>query len=336
MSNRDPNRASEPCDLQLVLDSQLAQKLIGALAFPLELKFLDFDQAESPGSDNGGDNEPTTGFDSDLAEVEDDSHLEDVLDDVGFRPVIDELSPRDDPAEVDDLVDTIAAAAADPVELQVDPPGRDDAAPEADEDAAEAPAAQKLPGQKRSRIEVLGLALTIVSAPEVQVGNPVILSNLTVRVRARLRVHVQLFGRWRSFPIRLPQMTFHGQQATLKLSAVGSVIYAEPALQALDLTASVNLFKKPMRLKLSVSKFVNRQLAGREPLQVVDLGMMSRGLSIGAEQPDVRILALDNTPDGLMVKLDFELPESSSTVWDNDPSTADATDSAATVDVLQE
>ncbi len=333
MSNRDPDRASEPCDLQLLLDSQLAQKLIGALAFPLELKFLDFDQSESSGTAS----DPTPEFDSDLAEAEDESHLEEVLDDVGLRPAMDGLRPREELAEVDDLVDTIAADAADPAETRLDSPAVDGAALDTCEDSVDASTApQKLPGQKRSRIEVLGLALTIVSAPDVQVGNPVILSNLTVRVRTRLRVHVQLFGRWRSFPLRLPQMTFHGQQATLQLSAAGSIIYAEPALQALDLTASVNLFKKPMRLKLSISKFVNRQLAGREPLQVVDLGMMSRGLWIGAEQPEVRILALDNTPDGLMVKLNFELPENSSSVWDNGSSASGEASTAEVVEVVQE
>lgn len=310
MADNEQVFSSQSSDIQFFLNSQLAQKLLQSVEFPLEMHFLEHDEAAT--ADPSGTGEGVAEDDANVTPPE-----PDVEEKVATWGDFSVTFPKDFPSDeknlsVDDveermgaadLEDTIAGISEDRNDLEVAESVPDDAL--AADGPGKADSSQSLPDKKRSRVEIMGLSLTVVSAPDVQIGNPVVLSNLTIKVRAKLRVFVQLFGRWHSFPIKIPQVTLQGQSATLTLTARGATIVATPELQDLDITTAVKVFKKTIPLKFSVSRFVNKHLGRREPLSVIDLGTMSRSMIFGAGHPDVQVAALANRPEGLLVKLNF-------------------------------
>ncbi len=309
MADNEQIFSSQTSDIQFFLNTQLAQKLLQSIEFPLEMHFLENDQAATAGpahADSAGVEDVAGEMPTILPDQEPEEKPASWGD---FSVTFPQDMPGDDIEErldTADLEDTIAGISEDRSDLDLAGACVDDT-PEGD--TPERDRADSLPDKKRSRVEIMGLSLTVVSAPDVQIGNPVILSNLTLKVRAKLRVFVQLFGRWHSFPIKIPQVTLQGQAATLTLTARGTSIVATPELKDLDITTAVKVFKKHIPLKFSVSRFVNRQLERREPIPVVDLGTVSRSMVFGKGHPDVQVAALANRPEGLLVKLNF--------VWHN-------------------
>ena len=253
MADNEQVFSSQTTDIQFFLNTQLAQKLLQSIEFPLEMHFLENDQAasaesahvDSAGMEDESEDPPTI-----MPEQEPEEKTAIWGD---FSVTIPQDMPGEDNEErldTADLEDTIAGISEDRSDLDLVGATVDDA-PECD-NTEQARVDSSLPDKKRSRVEIMGLSLTVVSAPDVQIGNPVILSNLTIKVRAKLRVFVQLFGRWHSFPIKIPQVTLQGQAATLTLTARGAAIVATPELQDLDITTAVKVFKKHIPLKFSV------------------------------------------------------------------------------------
>lgn len=275
----DDDSASN-CDLQLCVDSAFGQKFLNAVEFPLQVDF------------------PSDSFaDSDVEPYLDDGE---VIEDEPPSPV-ERAQNGEDSDELGEVMQEVVAQAL----LDSYQQAQDETGPADTEDA---PTEDKLPAvydKKRTKVEIISLSLIVPTAPTLHVGNPISLSDITVKIHAKIKVCVRVLGRWRCVRASIPWVTLSGREAILQLSSEGPIIYATPIVKNIDMTVAVKIFKWSVKCKLGLTRIVNRELRKRGPIQLVDLSSFEQSIPYSEKRPSIDSITFANGPKGLVVKSTF-------------------------------
>jgi hypothetical protein len=158
--------------------------------------------------------------------------------------------------------------------------------------------------EKRYRVLVRSLSITVPRAPDLAIGNPVELHNIALNVKAQLKIGVRFLGKWRWQETTTPWLTMEGRKAVLKLEALDSQLLVVPELQDTGVVISLNIWKWPLKCRLGLSKWINRQLLRRGPFKVVDFADFHLGTEMLGKKPHFKIGSVCNTEGHLKITAD--------------------------------
>jgi hypothetical protein len=158
--------------------------------------------------------------------------------------------------------------------------------------------------EKRYRVQVRSLVVTLPEAPQMHLGNPVELRDVALQVQAELKVGIRLLGKWH-WKNTSTQLEFAGRKAKLLLQAQGSQLLAVPELEDTDVVLRLAIWKWQLKCKFGVSGWINRQLAKRGPFPLVDFADVHGGRQILGKTPEFAIHSIIDGSDYLQIKADI-------------------------------
>lgn len=158
--------------------------------------------------------------------------------------------------------------------------------------------------EKRYQVIVRSLAVIIPSAPELNLGNPIEIGNITMRVKADIKVGVRILGKWRWKDTSTPWLNLEGRKATLGLEAQDSRLMVIPELEDTGMALTLTIWKWQLKCKLGISRWINRQLLKRGPFKAVDFADLHLGAQLLGKTPTFAIRAVSNTKEFLEIKAD--------------------------------
>lgn len=253
------------CDLQLTLNAQFGTKILDSIRFPWSAQY-DFQPAYYP----------FDLFDKEQSEIDKEEEGGIIADDVLVEPLQQRFGGEHDHA-VEDL--------------------------ENDYSAAEARAEIEAEGDSRYKIDFYSVSLIVPEKPKVALGNPVRIDDLTVRIKARFRASIRVFGKEYSTHKSTPWVTLYGRSATIKLFAEGATVFGAVVLNDIDLLAKVKIFKWHYDCQLGLTKLMNKHLAKRRAFELLDLSSFQRSIIPEGGNLAVDRVEFDETSDQLLVKL---------------------------------
>lgn len=259
------NKAQD-CDLQLTLNEAFGAKLLNSIRFPWSIQY-DLQPAYYP---------------FDVLEQERSNGGEDDTGDA----IIDEVL-------VEPLQQQFAAASADEAATVW---GVDDL-------ACEVEAAEDDTSERRYKIDVHSVSLIVPQKPSLKLGNPVTIDDLTVRVKARFKASIRVFGKEYSTIKTTPWVSLSGRSATLKLSADGARVLGTLVLDDIDLVAKVKILKWHYNCQLGLTRIMNKQLAKRGAFELLDLSAFQRSLLPESDIIAIESVTFDATATQLLVNL---------------------------------
>lgn len=254
---------TQDCDLQLTLNEAFGAKLLNSIRFPWSIKY-DLQPAYYP-------------FDVFEQEQTDNDDASDAIsDEVLAAPLQQQFTTASDDSDIQRPIDDLAC------DLDA-----------ADDDASE----------RRYKIDVHSVSLVVPRKPSLKLGNPVTIDDLTVRVKARFKASIRVFGKEYSTIKTTPWVTLSGRSATLKLSAAGARVLGTLVLDDIDLVAKVKILKWHYNCQLGLTGIMNKQLAKRGAFELLDLSTFQRSLLPESDIIAVDSVDFDATATQLLVKL---------------------------------
>lgn len=163
-------------------------------------------------------------------------------------------------------------------------------------------------GDSRYNIDFYSVSLVVPEEPKIILGNPVRIEDLTVRIKAQFKASIRVFGKEYATHKSTPWVTLCGRSATLKLYSQGATILGGLTLNDIDLIAKVKIFKWHYNCHLGLTKLINKQLAKRDPFELLDLSTFQKSLTPEAESLKVDYIEFDETTDQLLLKLFIQDP----------------------------
>lgn len=162
------------------------------------------------------------------------------------------------------------------------------------------------PSEKRFQLRVQSCSVRVTHPPELQLGNPVSLSNVALRVQVGLQVGARIWGKWHWRDTTTPWLNLEGRRATLKISAQGSQLLAIPELENSHVVLSLMLWKWPLRCRVKISQLINRQLNRLGPFKIVDFADLNLDTRFFGKTAVFSIAPLTESEGELMVKANIE------------------------------
>lgn len=158
--------------------------------------------------------------------------------------------------------------------------------------------------EKRYQVNIRSLTVTLPKPPQMILGNPVELRDVTLQVQAQLKVGIRLLGKWR-WKNTSANLDIDGRKARLLLEAQQSCLLVLPELEKTDVILKLTIWKWQLKCKFGVSKWINRQLAKRGPFKVLDLADVHGGTQILGKTPEIDIRSIVDSRDYLQIKADI-------------------------------
>lgn len=169
-------------------------------------------------------------------------------------------------------------------------------------------------GERRYKIDFYSVSLVVPEEPKICLGNPVLIDDLTVRVKARFKASIRVFGREYVTHKSTPWVTLRGRSASLRLCSNGATIMGMPTLNDIDLVAKVKIFKWHYDCHLGLTKLLNKHLAKRGAIELLDLSAFQQSLTPEAESLKVKRIEFDEASEQLLVKIFIDSPAPEATV----------------------
>jgi hypothetical protein len=247
-------------DITASVDSSIVTDLLGRLTYPFQID-LDGDRID-PGEDRVA--ESRWGPDAQDATDEDEAFGEGLLDEAlqGYLEFRDGAS-REDPAD-DEIYRIIEEAVGNPPK-----PPATVAEVRAILSASRGDFVQKfvaaLQTAKRG-VEIDWIKIIVVKEPGAELGNPIRIKNLTLKVQARARLCVRLFGKDRCINATTPKVEFQAHEVRVALDKRGEQIWAVPSVKDLDLVIRVRILGIKFTFTIGVTKVTNRFLRSKSTM----------------------------------------------------------------------
>jgi hypothetical protein len=150
------------------------------------------------------------------------------------------------------------------------------------------------------RVDVDWVKVRIDTKPQSVVSSPIVLSNLSLGLKARLRGCVKISS-W--FCTRFQEIGFiHLQAAKLTIAMLPRppALFGQPSFNNLDIVWSFKLLGKTYTIRVGITTLVNRQLG---PFQLVDLSDFEVGIVGTNKKLKVEKIDTEAAADGLKVKV---------------------------------
>lgn len=109
-------------------------------------------------------------------------------------------------------------------------------------------------------VDLRWVKVTVVRRPSASLGNPIRIGNLNLKVQARIRVCVRVFGRNYCTDITSPNVEFQAQEVRVALQTRGLQIWAVPSIRNIDLVIRVRILGVSFTFTIGVTGVVNGML----------------------------------------------------------------------------
>ena len=118
-------------------------------------------------------------------------------------------------------------------------------------------------------VTIRWVKVTVVRRPSAALGNPIRIGNLNLKVQAKVRVCVRIFGRNLCTDVTSPNVEFQAQEVRVDLQMRGLQIWAVPSIKNIDLVIRVRILGVSFTFTIGVTGVVNGML-GDKSVMVFD------------------------------------------------------------------
>ena len=109
-------------------------------------------------------------------------------------------------------------------------------------------------------VSIRWVKVTVVRRPSAALGNPIRIGNLNLKVQAKVRVCVRIFGRNPCTDVTSPNVEFQAQEVRVDLQTRGLQIWAAPSIKNIDLVIRVRILGVSFTFMIGVTGVVNGML----------------------------------------------------------------------------
>lgn len=109
-------------------------------------------------------------------------------------------------------------------------------------------------------VSIRWVKVTVVRRPSAELGNPIRIGNLNLKVQAKVRVCVRIFGRNYCRDVTTPDFEFQAQELRVDLQTHGLQIWAVPSIKNIDLVIRVRILGISFTFTIGVTGVINSLL----------------------------------------------------------------------------
>jgi hypothetical protein len=275
-------------DVTVTVTSPLAQLVLDAIDFPVLLQV--------PSSKIDGLGEPTIQVNSSDSHRPEDEVPE--LSDAFERAIL-EMAKR----ARDGAIDESAGSKDELKALQTL------ASVIGDKDNQDAPIYESTTDEIKEALSVIVTAKSVsvdvewvkieVEKPHIKLGNPIVLSDISVRVQARIKACISIFGKKYCIHVTTPRVHLEARNAFLQLLAQGPIVSALPHFEDLDIVISIKIWKWTFTIRIGITGIVNNQLKKQGPIALIDLSAFEQGIPFSSKKLKISDLRFPALPKDL-------------------------------------
>ena len=115
-------------------------------------------------------------------------------------------------------------------------------------------------------VSIRWVKVTVVRRPSAALGNPIRIGNLNLKVQARVRVCVRIFGRNVCTDVTSPNVEFQAQEVRVDLQTRGLQIWAVPSIKNIDLVIRIRILTASFTFTIGVTGVVNGLLRDKSAM----------------------------------------------------------------------
>ncbi|ADL01385.1 hypothetical protein [Brevundimonas subvibrioides] len=112
-------------------------------------------------------------------------------------------------------------------------------------------------------VSIQWVKVTVVRRPLATLGNPLRIGNLNLKVQAKVRACIRIFGRRICTDVTSPNVEFQAQEVRIDLQTRGLQIWAVPSIKNIDLVIRVRILGVSFTFTIGVTGVVNGLLKDR-------------------------------------------------------------------------
>jgi hypothetical protein len=106
-------------------------------------------------------------------------------------------------------------------------------------------------------VKIRWVKVTVVHRPSASLGNPIRIGNLNLKVQAKVRICVRVFGREACTDVTSPNVEFQAQEVRVDLQTRGLQIWAVPSIRNIDLVIRIRILRVSFTFTIGVTGVVN-------------------------------------------------------------------------------
>lgn len=293
-------------DIELLVDKSMGQKALNAMDFPIEVRF--------PSNKATLRSEGYSVGDGDVGEVEFLSSGQDIKlvesDDISlvFEEAILEAinSYRSGTLDLNDLdSDEKKAIKLLSNASPVDTPLKKGILKAKENDIKQA--LQLLVTKKKIKFEILWVRFKVVDRPRLKLANPIELSNISTRTKAKAQACLSVFRKWVCAKSTTPWIRVDGKYAYLDLRAKNATVYALPRFKDLDIVITIKILKWRIKIPIGITSIVNREMRKTGPIELIDLSPLEQDIPYSNKKIKMDSISINNNPKGLLVKSNMKV-----------------------------
>lgn len=147
--------------------------------------------------------------------------------------------------------------------------------------------------------------IRVKQRPTLSLGNPIVLSNIELRVQVRGRVCVKapLIGTKCTPRFNSPQFNLVGKNLRIHLVSVPPRVIGTAQFDDIDIRICVRVIKWDICIRIGVTGLVNKALA-KERFKVVDFGSLEGGIPYSGKKVKVSDIRPTQGGGGLQIEID--------------------------------
>lgn len=293
-------------DIELLVDKSMGQKALNAVDFPLEVRFpLNraslSEETYSLGEADIGDIEfLSPGQDINLVESSD-------LSEAFEKAILSTVkSYRDGSLNIKDL-ESDERKAIELISKAIPSDQPTDIAILQGKDGDVKKALELLITKKRIKFEVLWVRFKVVNRPNLKLSNPIELSGLSTRTKAKAQACVRAFGKWWCAKATTPWIRIDGRYVYLDMSSSGAVVKAMPRFKDPDIVITIKVFKWRIKIPIGITSMVNREVRKKGPIELIDLSPFEQEIPYSNKKAKIDRITINGDPKGLLIKSDMKV-----------------------------
>jgi len=154
---------------------------------------------------------------------------------------------------------------------------------------------------------ILWAQLRIVDRPNIDLGNPIRLSGLSTRSRAKAEACIKIFGKRVCARVTSPWIRVDGEVVVLHFETSGSKVSVRPRFRNLDFVITIRIFGKTFKIKIGLTTLVNRYFDGLPPFEVADLSVFEQAIPFSDKATRIKSVAVTDDPNGVRLTAQTEV-----------------------------
>jgi len=151
--------------------------------------------------------------------------------------------------------------------------------------------------------ELIRVDATIRSKPRFKLGNPISARGVDLSASATGKACVKVF-KWRCVKIVTPAMRFDIGRIDVNFDVQGRKVFGRLSVSDFDWVITIRIFGFRIKIKIGLTKIVNKELAKMKPYEIVDLSSFERELPFTAKRMTVAGVAIGGDGRDLLISVE--------------------------------